>query len=255
MAELQANLNRCRAEGRRERKEARERDGEEEREIAAWFGQIQAVADSVMHAAGFHKHERQWRRKADMNTVATKESASRIPARPRPPARGRETEDLIKRASEGDPSCYAEVGALLADGERGRLITNLAGSPSTWLLRSILDRTAGENILRREATTQTLAEVQAELEGPNPTAIERLLAERVAYCWFLVNLFENTMFRTGLPIPEADSQQRKIDRAHGRFLSALRTLAQIRKLALPSLMVNIARNQQINTITGRADSG
>jgi hypothetical protein len=59
------------------------------------------------------------------------------------------------------------------------------------------------------------------------------------------------MFRPGLSVSQADFQQRKVDRAHRRFLSALRTLAQIRKLALPSLMVNIARNQQINTIPGR----
>jgi len=42
---------------------------------------------------------------------------------------------------------------------------------------------------------------------------------------------------------QADLQHRKIDKAHARFLSSLRTLAQVRKLALPTLQVNIARNQ------------
>ena len=37
--------------------------------------------------------------------------------------------------------------------------------------------------------------------------------------------------------------QRRIDAAHRRYLSALRTPAQIRKLALPAVQVNIARNQ------------
>jgi hypothetical protein len=39
------------------------------------------------------------------------------------------------------------------------------------------------------------------------------------------------------------SQHRKIDKAHARFLTAVRTLAQVRKLALPTLQVNIAKNQ------------
>jgi hypothetical protein len=37
--------------------------------------------------------------------------------------------------------------------------------------------------------------------------------------------------------------QRKIDRAHARLLSAVRTLAQVRKLAVPALQLNIAKKQ------------
>jgi hypothetical protein len=37
-----------------------------------------------------------------------------------------------------------------------------------------------------------------------------------------------------------------MDRAHRRYLSALRTLALVRKLALPVLQVNIAGKQQVN---------
>jgi len=36
---------------------------------------------------------------------------------------------------------------------------------------------------------------------------------------------------------------RKIDKAHDRFLSAVRTLAQVRKLALPTLQLNIGKNK------------
>jgi hypothetical protein len=44
-------------------------------------------------------------------------------------------------------------------------------------------------------------------------------------------------------IREAGRKQRKIDEAHARFLSPPRTLARVRKLAVPALQLNLARNQ------------
>ena len=83
-----------------------------------------------------------------------------------------------------------------------------------------------------------------ELEGPNPTSIERLLAERASLCWFIVHWYENAYANAdGWNISQADFQHRKIDKAHARFLSAVRSLAQVRKLALPTLQLNIAKNQ------------
>jgi hypothetical protein len=75
--------------------------------------------------------------------------------------------------------------------------------------------------------------------------IERLLAERAALCWFCVNQYEASYSqqRSTLAIAQAESQQRRIDRAHHRFLTAVRTLAQVHKLALPALQVNFGTNQ------------
>ena len=110
--------------------------------------------------------------------------------------------------------------------------------------RSLIEKACGKNILIQEAIVQKLDNLKAELEGPNPTPIERLLAERASLCWFIVNRYENAYVNAeGWSIAQADLQQRKIDKAHARFLSALRTLAQVRKLALPTLQVNIAKNQ------------
>jgi hypothetical protein len=100
-------------------------------------------------------------------------------------------------------------------------------------------------LLVAEAFRQKLDSVRAELEGPNPTPIERLLAERASICWFLMHRYELACATNaqGWNIPQADLQHRKIDKAHARFLSAVRTLAQVRKLALPTLQLNIAKNQ------------
>jgi hypothetical protein len=42
---------------------------------------------------------------------------------------------------------------------------------------------------------------------------------------------------------QGEFQLRQIESAHKRFLSAVATLARVRKLALPALQVNIGTNQ------------
>jgi hypothetical protein len=48
---------------RRDRRAEREQADAEERAVAEWFDEVQAVADAAMIVAGFHKHRGQWRRK------------------------------------------------------------------------------------------------------------------------------------------------------------------------------------------------
>ena len=169
-----------------------------------------------------------------MNAVATQNPTLGTASRPKSPAPGQDITALIKRAAEGDESYLPEVQALLADGDRGLFIREYNGSSAKWIRRSIIGKAAGENVLVQEAIRQKLDEVQSDLEGPNPTPIERLLAERASLCWFIVHLYENAYANAdGWNIAQVDLQQRKIAKAHARLLSAVRTLAQVRKLALP----------------------
>ncbi len=179
-----------------------------------------------------------------MSEVATQAPAPPTISRRKPPASGEETPELIKRAEAGDRSCVPEVLALLADPDRGPACRTICGSSAEWLRRSIIQKSAGKNVLCDEAIGQELDRVRSELEGPNPTPIERLLAARASLCWFIVHWYENTYANSeGWSVAQADFQHRKIDKAHARFLTAVRTLAQVRKLALPTLQVNIAKNQ------------
>jgi hypothetical protein len=166
------------------------------------------------------------------------------------PPRGEETAKLLKRASKGDKTCLPELRALLADPERGGRILEIYGSPDKWLVADLLGQVAGDDLAVSEATARKLAEVRDELAGPNPMPIERLLAERAAVCWFLVNRYESNFSNAkDLTIRQAAFHQEKIDRAHKRYLSALKTLATVRKLALPAIQVNIAK-EQVNVAGG-----
>ena len=151
---------------------------------------------------------------------------------------GRETDKLLKRAAKGDESCLPEVQALLADGERGTGVAGGCRVPCR-VAPPVHRRTRwpGKHVSReRGCKARNSDRVQADLEGPNPTPIERLLAERASLCWFVVNWYEERFVNASdMSITQADYFQRRIHRAHQRFLSAVETLARVRKLAVPSL--------------------
>ena len=164
------------------------------------------------------------------------------------PVNGREMRKLLQRAQKGDESCLPQVKALLSDPNVGPGICDHGGSPAIWLQYTLSEKCAGSNTLLREAIGRKLDKVRTDLEGPSPTPIERLLAERATLCWFMANWYEESFQRTNcVSIKQAEYLQRRIDRAHRRFLTSVETLARVRKLAVPILQVNLANNQQINT--------
>jgi hypothetical protein len=117
---------------------------------------------------------------------------------------------------------------------------------------SMISNYAGDDPLLQEVLPRTLDSMKAELAGENPSPLERLLVERVAATWFLL-LYLETLYaqhRGELTMAQDDYHQRCLDRAHRRHLSAIRTLAQVRKLLKPTVaQVNIAE-KQINLAGG-----
>jgi hypothetical protein len=156
--------------------------------------------------------------------------------------------ELATRASNGDPESLRLLKEALKSGNYpnwSRWFLEAYGNPAAWLKQSLGVSAGGKDDLAAiEAVQQEILRVQTELEGPNPTAIERLLAERAAVCWFMVHKYE-TNFTTAkeMTLRQAEFQLRRIDSASRRYLSALSTLARVRKMALPVLQVNIGTNQ------------
>jgi hypothetical protein len=85
--------------------------------------------------------------------------------------------------------------------------------------------------------------LRSELMGTASTVIERLLAERVAIGWLALNIAEYNLATTWSGARA--HWQEQVDRAHRRFLLALRMLTDIRRLPRPAVQVNIAE-QQVN---------
>ena len=106
---------------------------------------------------------------------------------------------------------------------------------------------SGDDVFTQEAIPRNLKAMREEVAGQNPSPLERLLAERITVCWLELQYFEAIYAQNlgKLTITQGDYHQRRIDKAHRRYLSSIKALAQIRKMG-PAVQINIAE-KQINT--------
>jgi len=110
--------------------------------------------------------------------------------------------------------------------------------------QTLVEKFCGKNLLVKESIARKMEALRAELGGPSPAPLERLLAERAVACWLHLHHLEMIYAqKESMSLELGTYYQRCIDRAHKRYLSALKTLAVVRKLAIPVLQVNIARKQ------------
>ncbi len=153
--------------------------------------------------------------------------------------------DLVGRADKGDAKAVPAIREILDE------------SPDlAWRLRNIgklaerlfvSKMTREEDAAAKEMMEHQLESMRSEIAGEDPSPLELLLAERIVATWLQVQLFEGH-YASGLgkhTLAQGNYYQKHLDRAHGRHLSAVRTLAQIRKIG-PAVQINIAE-KQINT--------
>ena len=115
---------------------------------------------------------------------------------------------------------------------------------------------AGDDELVKVMHEGRLKLLRAEVAGDNPTPLETLLAERIALCWLHVNLCETTLAQRGgdMTLAVAEYHQKRLDRAHKRYLGAIKALAQVRRLQLPAIQMNIGGKQvNVGTLNGAAN--
>jgi hypothetical protein len=165
------------------------------------------------------------------------------PAPPPTPAElVKKVRSLATQADRGNKESARELRRLLDRPDVYELFKDLTDR----VLQALVYKCAPEDRLTRELIEREFAHVRAELLSPAPTAIERLLAERVAVGWLEVHAAE---FRLALADWEDRPHwQRQADHAQRRFLAALRLLAAVRRLPRPAVQVNIGE-QQVN-VTG-----
>ena len=120
-------------------------------------------------------------------------------------------------------------------------MARVVGSPSYQLVDTLLQRYFGGGLFG-ESMRHHFEQVRADLAGPSPTAMEAILADQAAVCWLARNCYERAAELATDPRPaDTIQRQRKVDGAHRRFLASLKTLATVRKLALPDLKLTIDR--------------
>jgi hypothetical protein len=146
---------------------------------------------------------------------------------------------IVDRARKGDTTALPALRVLLQD---PAAVDRLGGDLARQAELALVHAAAGQNLALREALTRKLDLLRAELAGPAPAPLERLLVSRVVACWLQLHHADMVLHQQNFTLAQAEHHERKRDRAHKRYLSAIKTLALVRKLALPFLQVNVVNN-------------
>ena len=152
----------------------------------------------------------------------------------------------MKRADKGDVEALRELRRVydtLPD------LWRQAGDLARQAELSWVAAAMGKNLAAAEAVERMAAQLRRQLAGEDAPPLERLLAERAVVCWLQLNYVDTMMAQRlggdGLSRGQIAMYQEWLDRAQKRYLAALKTLAQVRKLLVPVVQVNIA-DKQVN---------
>jgi hypothetical protein len=144
---------------------------------------LRAVAEGLLVAVGFHNHKRgEWRMRRELRQLA--DQIDRLQAaveKPRPlvkytaPAGDTEAIDLFAKARAGDAAAVEKVRGLIAARGWGAWIGDLGRQATRQLVRAAV---AGDPVWEAGLSEKADA-MRRELVGPNPSALDELLARRV----------------------------------------------------------------------------
>ncbi len=166
---------------------------------------------------------------------------------PQTDAENAEFKALVKKASKGDTAVLPALRTHLDKRpEWWKYIGNLTRMVQEQCINSML----AKDEVAKECLTRTTDAFIRELEGPDPSPLETLLAQQIAldrlYLQHLEYGINPSFDRT---IAQAKHHERRVAAAHSPYMKAIKTLAQVRKLLGPTVQVNIAQ-QQVNVATG-----
>jgi hypothetical protein len=156
---------------------------------------------------------------------------------------GRLTE-LVNKAEKGHNEPMPEIREILRESPELAWRLMDYGKMAEW--HFIKRMTRDEDLVSKEILECQLANMREEIAGENPSALERLLVERIVLTWLQIQLFEGlyavNMHKKCMSIKEDNYYQKRLDQVHRRHLSTIRTLAQVRRLG-PAMQINIAQKQ------------
>jgi hypothetical protein len=156
---------------------------------------------------------------------------------------------LLRLAEKGKEAAVPEIRQILSEHpDLAWRFVDVAQFAEDTLIEKM---TKQGDLATREIIRCQLEAMSDEIAGENPSPLERLLTERIVATWLQIQLFEGLyasgMFKS-MTIAQGSYHQKRLDQTYRRHLSAIRALAQIRKLLKGTAItqINIA-DKQINT--------
>lgn len=215
----------------------------EERRADEAFALVERAFRSAMGAMGYHRPGRgPWRKRRMVNHVPRVVAADERRETP-----GGITSEM-RLADGGDAAALNRMTARFADGAKGSAFAGMIGSPGWYAEEAMLKVFAGDSRVGAAAGRRKLDDMRRELAGPDAPPLERMLADRVAYCWFRLYQLEADAARPDveLTISQSEFLQRRIDLAHRRHLTAVKALAVVHKLGLPSTSLSMSQTVTVS---------
>ena len=189
------------------------------------------------------------RGKTDM--AGTRESAVREAAVPETRA---EREAIMEAAMAGDKKQEARALACIR-AFPGEYVVGW-GDPINPCLSMLClqEKTTRARVFRARVEQEYTLNLK-QIAGDNPTPLEQLLAERITVLRFQLTNYERQYecaLQKGMALSQSEHQMKRLDRLGKEYVRAIESLAKVRRLQLPILVVgqvNIG-DKQVNVGAG-----
>src|SRR5262249_34100112 len=137
-----------------------------------------------------------------------------------------ELKSLLERGNAGDVTVLPALKRAFDENpELAALLGNLVGHAE----RSVLALAAGPSLTAKEAIARMVADLRSRLVGTARSELEKLLVDRVCISWIEVYHGDVDLAQRLLQQPDwlagTAAAQKRLDRAHARFLAAVKALA------------------------------
>jgi hypothetical protein len=159
---------------------------------------------------------------------------------------------------------YDAVQRLMADTDQGsreakRDLAQLLEAPPEEVRSLNWDKSVRTHLVKhatrdtdpsRHMVPERIERMREQLRNAESSAVEDLLIERVLTCWthmFAAEIRWVAKCEQGMTYQAGDYYQRALDRAHRRYVSALKALAEVRRLLGVTVnMVNVVQQQTVS---------
>jgi hypothetical protein len=186
-----------------------------EQRLIDYYNDVETLFLRSMEAAGYYLHRRQWRRKGRI-TMANR--------------------DQIPSFEAIGAALRAEQAKRTFDNstDQDTLITYYKGDPSKTSFELLIYLLSHDEF-QREAFRRQAQKRREELAGPDPSPIERTLAARAVICAFDLSYCDICVLKAYILEERATAAlyDRRRHRAQKRYVSALKALETVRRVAAP----------------------
>jgi hypothetical protein len=141
-------------------------------------------------------------------------------------------QQLVRRAEGGDETALPELRVAL---DANPWCWQRYGDLAQESMAAWLQLIAGPNLMLHESTRRKAEQLRAELAGPQPAPLERLLVERTVSCWLQTHYADAAYAQLkGATPAQHTAALRRQNSAQQRYLQAVKALATVRKLLRPA---------------------